>query len=173
MKQVRWFDRKFNFDYTQNIFPAIIERLGGTPIRLSNKISYIPEDILSSKIGDRWSIKENVGHLIDLEPLWQGRLEDIIQGQETMREADLSNTKTYEANHNSRDIEDLLQEFDTIRSKTLEQLIELDEEVVFASSIHPRLKKPMRTMDLFLFVAEHDDQHLAQMTELYLELTDE
>ena len=59
MRQVRWFDRKFDFDNDQNIFPSIIERLGGTPTRLSNKISYIPEDILSNNFDGEWSIKEN------------------------------------------------------------------------------------------------------------------
>jgi hypothetical protein len=34
------------------------------------------------------------------------------------------------------------------------------------SALHPRLKTPMRIIDLFLFVAEHDDHHLARITEL-------
>jgi len=38
--------------------------------------------------------------------------------------------------------------------------------MVFKSALHPRLKTPMRTMDLFLFVAEHDDHHLAKISEI-------
>jgi hypothetical protein len=32
MQQTKWFERKFNFDTEQNIFPSIIERLLGTPV---------------------------------------------------------------------------------------------------------------------------------------------
>ena len=31
---------------------------------------------------------------------------------------------------------------------------------------HPRLDRPMRVIDLAIFAAEHDDHHLARITEL-------
>ena len=34
------------------------------------------------------------------------------------------------------------------------------------TALHPRLEKPMTVVDLFFFVAEHDDHHLAQISEL-------
>jgi len=70
MKQEKWFERNFNFNSTQNIFPSIIERLSGTPIRLEKKLMSISPDILTVRIDGTWTIKENVGHLTDLEPLW-------------------------------------------------------------------------------------------------------
>ena len=42
----------------------------------------------------------------------------------------------------------------------------LDEQQLIKSALHPRLKTPMRISDLFLFVAEHDDHHLAAVTAL-------
>lgn len=166
MKQTKWFERRFDFSSTQNIFPVIVERLQGTPARLEEKISALPPHIITLKIDGTWSIAENVGHLIDLEPLWQGRLEDFIQGKEILRAADLQNTKTHTANHNSKPIAEMLMAFRTIRSETVTKLENVDEEIVFRTALHPRLKTPMRMMDSFLFVAEHDDHHLARMTEI-------
>jgi len=166
MKQVKWFDRTFNFEATQNIFPSIFERLSGTPLRLTEKIKSIPPAILTQRVNNTWSIKENIGHLTDLEPLWQGRLEDIQNGLMELRPTDLQNTRTNLANHNETPIEQLLRDFSTIRQQTITQLEQIDEATVFKSALHPRLKTPMRTMDLFLFVAEHDDHHLARITEL-------
>jgi hypothetical protein len=40
--------------------------------------------------------------LYDLEQLWYGRIEDFLSGEKTLRAADLSNTKTHEANHNKK-----------------------------------------------------------------------
>ena len=166
MKQIKWFDRKFNFPDNQNIFPSIIGRLSGTPLRLNDKISRIPVEHLTIKIEESWSILENIGHLVDLEPLWQGRLEDILNNAKELRPADLQNRKTDLANHNSREVGSLLKEFSEIRKETLKKLETLTEEDIFKSALHPRLKTPMRTMDLFLFVAEHDDHHLARITEI-------
>jgi uncharacterized damage-inducible protein DinB len=166
MKKLKWFERSFDFSSDQNIFPSIIERLRGTPARLDEKFKSIPADVLEIKADNTWSIKENIGHLIDLEPLWQGRLEDIMNGEIELRPTDLANRKTDEANHNAKSIEELLSVFRQIRTKTVAILEKLDEETIFKSALHPRLKTPMRTKDLFLFVAEHDDHHLARITEL-------
>lgn len=166
MKQDKWFNRSFNFNTKENIFPSIIERLMGTPARLEEKFRMIPASILHIRLDGAWSVKENAGHLIDLEPLWQGRLHDILEGKTELRPTDLQNTKTTEAGHNDIPVGDLLQKFRSVRKSTIEMIQDLDEEQILKSALHPRLKTPMRTMDHFLFVAEHDDHHLARITAL-------
>lgn len=166
MKQIKWFDRKFNFSLEQNIFPSIIERLEGTMLRIKHKVELISTDQLTAVLDGKWSIQENIGHLIDLEPLWQGRLEDILNDREFLRHADLTNKKTDLESHNDKKIDSLVMEFQNLREKTLKMLKSLDESDIFKYALHPRLKTPMRTMDLFLFVAEHDDHHLARISEI-------
>jgi hypothetical protein len=34
----RWFERKFRFDFPIQLYPNIVERLRGTPIRLEGKV---------------------------------------------------------------------------------------------------------------------------------------
>jgi uncharacterized damage-inducible protein DinB len=166
MKQELWFSRKFDFTSDQNVFPSIIERLSGTPVRLEEKLRSVPEDVAALSPDGSWSIRQNIGHLTDLEPLWRGRVHDILSSQPTMRAADLQNTKTHQANHNELPLATLLKDFRQIRKQTLDMLEGLTEEDVFKSALHPRLTTPMRVMDLFLFVAEHDDHHLAKISEL-------
>lgn len=166
MEQIKWFERKFDFSFTQNIFPAILERLEGTPIRIKAKMQQIPPERLLFKPDGKWSMQEHLGHLLDLEPLWQWRLADILANEPYLRSADLANEKTDFAGHNDRPLEVLLLQFQESRALTLSQLANLTEEEVYQSALHPRLEKPMRTMDLFLFVAEHDDHHLASITEI-------
>ena len=166
MGQVKWFDRSFDFATTQNIFPSILERLRGTPARLEEKFKTIPQALLSHQVDGTWSIKENLGHLSDLEPLWQQRLDDIITGRTELSPTDLQNTRTTIAGHNDVSVEQLLLQFRQVRAGTITLLEAIDEAAVFKSALHPRLKTPMRTMDLFLFVADHDDHHLARITEL-------
>ena len=165
-QQTKWFDRKFDFSSTQNIFPSVIERLRGTPARLEEKIKSLPEEILTTKLNGRWSVKENMGHLIDLEPLWMGRLEDILSKETYLRTADLTNAKTDQANHNASSVHALLKSFRNARVNTIQRLELLTEKEIYESALHPRLKSPMRMMDHFLFVAEHDDHHLVTIHKI-------
>jgi uncharacterized damage-inducible protein DinB len=166
MQQVKWFERKFIFDNKQNIFPAVIERLAGTPARLEEKLKNIQPAILGIRPGNSWSIKENIGHLTDVEPLWRGRLEDIVNRKPELRPADLQNTQTEAARHHEKPVDDLLAEFREARKLTIGLIEDLSEDIIFRSALHPRLGIPMRTQDHFLFVADHDDHHLARITEL-------
>lgn len=166
MKQAKWFDRIFDFTSSKDIFPSIIARLAATPARLEEKFALMPAAITTIRIGDTWTIKENAGHLTDLETLWQGRLQDILSGKTDLRPTDLQNRKTTEANHNAVPVPVLLKNFSTVRMQTINMLQALDEEQMVMYALHPRLKTPMRTIDLFLFVAEHDDHHLSKISEL-------
>ncbi|WP_074406078.1 MULTISPECIES: DinB family protein [Aquimarina] len=166
MKREKWFDRKFDFSFEENIFPLLLKRLEEAPSILRDTINSVTKEKLTHKKNGKWSIQENMGHLIDLEPIWQGRLNDILTGKIELRPADLQNKKTDFAQHNLRDSNDLLSEFSDIRSITVNQLYQLTEKEIYKHALHPRLKTPMRTMDLFLFVAEHDDHHIAAIEEL-------
>jgi hypothetical protein len=41
-----------------------------------------------------------------------------------------------------------------------------DAAFVERTALHPRLNLPMRVIDLIYFIAEHDDHHLARITDL-------
>jgi hypothetical protein len=104
--------------------------------------------------------------MADLEPLWMGRFDDMLAGVETMRPADLTNTATANANHNARSLEQVLGSFREVRAGLVSRLESLSEEEFARSSIHPRTKIQMRVIDLCVFAADHDDYHLARISEL-------
>ena len=167
MSQVlKWFDRKFDLTFPVQLYPNILVRLRGTPARLEELAGACSGKMLTRQYDGTWSMQENAGHLADLEALWLARVEDYLSGVETLRAADLSNRKTSEANHNSRDIRDILKEFRAARAGLLERTDLLNAEMYSRTALHPRLKTPMRLIDHLYFVAEHDDQHLARIWEL-------
>ncbi|PHI20099.1 hypothetical protein CEQ90_09090 [Lewinellaceae bacterium SD302] len=166
MQTTPWFNRRFNYP-DENIIAPTLERLAGTPLRLIDKVSRVEDQLLIRRpTPDKWSIQEQVGHLLDLESLWQGRIDDILNGAEYLRSYDLSNGPTEAANHNAAELEDLLVNFTISRRQTLDVLAGLNEHQLFSAALHPRLQQPLRTQDLALFVADHDDHHLAKITEL-------
>ncbi|MEP6734498.1 MAG: hypothetical protein ABJA70_03200 [Chryseolinea sp.] len=94
------------------------------------------------------------------------KIERHLAGRGFFAPADLTNTQTTQANHNGRTTDYLLSKFESLRLTTLQRLNDLSEADIFRFALHPRLKTPMRTLDLFIFVAEHDDHHLAKITAL-------
>jgi len=161
-----WIDRKFSFDYPASKFPELLERWRGTPARLEERVSGLTRDVLTSRVGDGWSIQQNVGHLLDLEYLPAERIEQILHGEPQLMAADMTNRKTHEAGHNDANIGDLLRAFRTARLKTVRRLESLDESDWSRSALHPRLKQPMRIVDIVYFDSEHDDYHLGRIGEL-------
>ncbi len=168
VQMMKWFDRKFTFNLPVWMYPIVVERLRGTPARVEDLFrgASIPADVLTHRNGNAWSIQENIGHLLDLEPLWIGRVEDILNGELRLREADLTNRMTYDANHNESSIQEIISSFRTLREQLVCQLDVLEDSVIERTALHPRLKQPMRPLDLIFFVAEHDDYHLAQITRM-------
>lgn len=161
-----WFERPFTFELPVYLYPEIIERLRGTPARLEERVAGLSQAVLTRREGEEWSLQENAGHLWDMEGLWAGRLEDFLNGAEMLRVADLTNRKTYEADHNARPMGEIVAGFRAARLAFVQRLETLTEADVQRSSLHPRLKQPMHVIDHAYFVAEHDDHHLAQITRL-------
>jgi uncharacterized damage-inducible protein DinB len=124
------------------MYPSIVERASGAPARLEARVASLAREILIRREGESWSIQENAGHLLELEPLWMGRLDDFVAGVEILRPADLQNRKTHEANHNAKPIEELLASFRAARSEFVRRLDALDEAFIVQTALHPRLKTP-------------------------------
>ena len=166
IRTIAWFEREFSFDLPLWMYPNVVERVRGTPARLEDRIGSLPVEVLTRREGDKWSVQEHAGHLLDLGSLDLGRLDDYEAGRDSLRPADLRNRKTYEANHNAQRIADILREFRAERAAFVRRLESFDEEFIKRSAIHQRLKTTMRVLDLAFFIAEHDDHHLARINEL-------
>ena len=165
-RMTKWLDRRFAYEPPAGEFPAIVERLRGTPTRVEEKAARIHERVRLAKNGDEWSIQEHLGHLVDLEPLWARRTEELLRGAGELAAADMTNQATRDRNHNARAVVAICAEFRVARSNWIARLDACTEEDATRSSLHPRLKRPMRLVDLCFFVAEHDDHHLAIVTRL-------
>jgi uncharacterized damage-inducible protein DinB len=161
-----WFDRKFDFTFPAEQYPNVCVRLCGAPARLEEMLLNVTTDELVGKPQAKWSPQEHAGHLLDLEPLWMARVDDFLSDRDTLAAADLGNRKTHEANHNAQELAPILTGFRTARLRLVERVKTFGPDVFTRTSLHPRLKQPMRLVDHLYFVAEHDDHHLAKIWEL-------
>lgn len=161
-----WIKRQFTFELPLGMYANVVERVRGTPARLEDLIHGLSAGNVTQREGDKWSIQEQAGHLLDLEELGMKRLSDFEAGRETLTAADMSNQKTHEANHNANSIDNILSSFRKERIAFVARLDSYSEKFIARTALHPRLQQKIRVIDLVFFIAEHDDHHLARISEL-------
>jgi len=166
MKTGKWFDRKFEFNLSNDQYAALCKRLEQSTMQILQIVAGASDGALVHKPDGKWSVKEHIGHLCILENLWQDRVVEIQRNNPELTPADLENKATFEAGFNQWNISVLTRKFSDERTKTLKLLRSVKEEDKTKTSIHPRLKQPMRLIDVAYFAAEHDDHHLQVIKEI-------
>lgn len=162
IQKVRWMERRFVFGLPAGMLPFYLERLRGTAARIEEKVRGLPEDILSEKLDGKWSVKQNMGHLAEIDEIADKRIDEILAGVTPMSPA------VFEPKHdyNAMAVTDVLAFFRESRARNLAHYSALTADELVRSSLHPRLKEQMTAVDLAWFDAEHDDHHLERMNEI-------
>jgi uncharacterized damage-inducible protein DinB len=161
-----WLERRFETRLPVSAFPTVLERLRGTLARVEDRVRDVAPAALVARSGQSWSIQENIGHLLMVEELWAARLDDFEVGRPELRAARFESWRVGEAGFNERPMADVCARFRCARETLVQRLEELQDSVMNVVARHPRLDQPMRVVDLMLFIAEHDDHHMARITEL-------
>ena len=157
-----WFDRKFTFGFLPAMLPFMIERLEGTIVRLEQKVERINEAILAYPLESKWSVKQNIGHLMDVDDISGRRVGEIITGAVMLSRADIQTQDDY----NGMPMWIILEKFASKRRNNIGRMRDLSESELRMTSMHPRLKVAMNIVDLAWFDAEHDDHHLVRINEI-------
>ena len=161
MNNLPWFERNLKFGYQKELLPYFLERLEGSIVRIEAKVKGVDDKILSSKPNDKWSIKQHIGHLAEVDGIAGKRMDEMVQGVSPMSPA------VFEPqDYNPWPIEKVIALFKTNRLKNLKKYQSLSETDLLKSSLHPRLKVQMTPVDLAWFDAEHDDHHLVKVNEI-------
>ena len=123
----RWFDRTFVFGVPVAEAPALLDRLALTPDRAGAILARVPAHVRVHRPEGRWSIQEHAGHLLDLEALWDQRLDDFDGGAPVLHPADLANRGPTRRG-NDRVPGDLIVAFRTARMAILARLAKMSPQ---------------------------------------------
>jgi uncharacterized damage-inducible protein DinB len=161
-----WSGRQFNFVHPPWMLADFVERLRGLVPRVKALVDDVNEVDAHRQIDGRWSIAQNIGHLSDVEELWQERLDDLRNGNETYTPAEPARFQDLAKRHQSLTLDQIITELNERRSLLADALANAPPELQHASAFHERLQVSMRLVDCAQFYAEHDDHHLLRIREL-------
>lgn len=162
MKRPEWFERQFQFGMLPGMLPFFLERLEGTIARLEQKVRDLEENILVFQPGGKWSIKQHIGHLAEVDGIALRRIDEMLRGVSPMTPAVFEPKQDY----NKQPLTAVLDFFKSRRTENLNAYNTLTESDCQKVSMHPRLKVLMNPVDLAYFDAEHDDHHLVKISEI-------
>lgn len=165
MELLKWSEHRFQFGYTPAYIPFFLERLRATAPRLDEMTVLVSEDLMEIREGGKWSAKEHIGHLSDIEILHDSRLEDLQTGHE-LRPGDPENKATWAAHHNQYPINEMIYHFRQVRDNFIKRVEHFPPAVLEKRSLHPRLGQELSLADFLYFVAEHDNHHLTFIAAL-------
>jgi hypothetical protein len=160
-ERIPWFERKFTFGLGPEMLPLLLERLQGTAWRIEHKVSGLNDSLLSAKFDGKWSVKQNIGHLAEVDQVNNRRIDEILRGVEVMSPA------VFEPqDYNPWPVAKVIAFFNEARQSNIRKYAALSTADKKLTSIHPRLKVKMNPVDLAFFDAEHDDHHLLKITDI-------
>jgi hypothetical protein len=113
----------------------------------------------------KWTVKQVVGHLADVERVMAYRALWIARNDMTPLPGFDENAWMDNARFGSRTLDDLVQEFEIVRASTVELASHLDAEEFARRGTSSG--NPMSVRALFYIIAGHERHHLALFRERY------
>lgn len=165
-KQEKWINKTFTFNKTIDDFNTLTLSLHQNAIFIKQVTENMDKKLLDKVLDGKWSIKENIGHLIDLEELHEKRLDEFVADKKLLTPADMSNLKTKKAKHNNKSITELTDKFIESRKQFLHKVKEAPQETLTRKAFHGRLNKDMRLLDMLSFMNEHDLHHIQSIKNI-------
>lgn len=160
-ERIAWFDRKFVFGLPPEMLPLLLERLEGTVLRIEHRVKGVSEKVLSERYNGKWSVKQNIGHLAEVDQINNRRIDEILSGVEMLSPA------VFEPqDYNPWQISKVIDFFRQSRQSNLQKYSSLTRDEKALAAIHPRLKVKMNPVDLAYFDAEHDDHYLLTIHDI-------
>lgn len=153
---------------TSNDISTSLSSLEAFPTVLKQQIQPLSDGALRYKPAGEWSAIENVGHLIDVEALWMGRIRQMLAAEKPALAAPDVDELVRRQNYQHKDPANLLHTFSEMRAETVAFLRTLKPLHLERRGIHPT-RGEVSVADVFRILAGHDVLHTNQIAKTVAE----
>ena len=159
---------EFYQDYIDQVPDGdILDFLKSQRLRMNELISSFPESRIDYRYADgKWSAKQVVGHVVDTEWIFTYRALRIARNDRTPMAGMDQNEFMAGANFGDRTLESLGQEFNHLRSASVELFSSFNEGVMSRSGTASGF--PFTVRALIYIIGGHTEHHMCVLQERYL-----
>lgn len=145
----------------------LMKGMHDTHIETQQYILSLPEDVLNYRYEkDKWTIKEIMGHLMDCEIVFMYRALRFARKDKTPLPAFDENFYAQTSNAGSRDIMDLMREYDVVRNTTIHLFKTFNDKMLDEKGTANNLEMTPRALGYSIL--GHEVHHLAVIKERYI-----
>ncbi|MBL7963228.1 MAG: DinB family protein [Flavobacteriales bacterium] len=166
MRPAPWHTRSLPNGLGMEQLPVLLARVRGTPVRMQEVLRSVrPEQLALHRSGE-WGVLEHLAHLTHLQDRLMARVDDLEARRPDLCPIDLADQVSVLTHVHTRHPGDVLEEFRLRRLAFVQRVQRMPDAVLAHVARHPCGERPTRVIDMLLWVAEHDDHHLAHIHHL-------
>lgn len=166
MIPIPWNRRTIPYGRSLDELPVLLERLLGTAERLQHMYTSASREKLLARVDGRWAAVDHLAHLLTLQERFVSRVEDFEHRRSMLCEIDLRDQGALIEQRRARSVVELLDEFRLKRLRFTSRIEQMRYQTLMHQAQHPCQRRELRPVDMLLWIAEHDDHHLASVRSL-------
>ena len=121
------------------LYSSLVCRLKTQHLAVAEIVKYIDEQCLNRQPEpDKWSIKDNIAHLVSYQPVFIGRVHQILKGDKPVFSAYRADDESDFIEARGRSLEDLLSKLNGNRRQILELITNLPDDQQLLKGTHPK-----------------------------------
>lgn len=145
-------------------YHAHIATLAAFPARLSALVTPLTDAQLHFRPDDKeWSVLENIGHLVDIDPLYVDRIDRILSEERPVFAPFDPDAGVRAAHYQHQNVSDLLATYIAQRQATIDGLSTIVPDELTRIGIHAKYGE-VSIARLVELLAGHDEVHYTQIT---------
>ena len=139
-------------------------QIANTPATMIRMIDAVRPDLYDTKLEeDRFTLKESIAHLADLEQTWLDRITAAVEYPGKEVENFDEEARSIEHNYAAKDIHHELEVFENRRRDTVDYLLRLAEDDWSLTILHPKLGE-LTVLQIVQVITGHDMYHINQVS---------
>jgi uncharacterized damage-inducible protein DinB len=159
-------ERDWKFGSHGDHYEELLLALENSCARIEKLLKGFTDDQLEIRHENKWSVKENIGHLLTIESLWIARLDDFVMKNPSLRPWNGTNADTDAGEFNRQRAAKILEDFADIRSTHTRMLRHLNEKRNELECFHDKFNQKLSLADHVYIMSEHDETHIQRITEI-------
>jgi len=148
------------------LYPALVCRLKTQHLAVAEIVKHIDEQRLNHQPEPgKWSIKDNIAHLVSYQPVFIGRVHQMLKGDTPIFNAYRADNEADFIEAQGLSLADLLSKLNGNRRQILELITNLPDDQLSLKGTHPKYGTLMITEWTEFFLL-HEAHHLFTMFRL-------
>lgn len=146
----------------------LFESLRRTPVLLADFLAEIGTDTLSLRLKpEGWTIRGHAVHLMDVQPMLRGRLNQFIEEEHPVLKPYLPDDAELAKKTGESNLADELERFTRERSEFADRLEEMSDKILRKEAHHPEYNR-YTPLIMVRHMLLHDHLHMYRMEEIWL-----